>query len=242
MRATMRTGWSPVSGNVCISISSRPTPRKCGVFLSATCPRTGPRNGSRACHWARRLSTRCCPSATRRRSPASSVVAVSDDGTETVYEASAVISSMPMTALLGAMNPPVPPTVAKAVKDLHYRDFLTVALVVPEEFGFPDNWIYVHSPDVKLGRIQNFGSWSPYLVKEGRTCLGLEYFVFEGDEYWTMADEDLVALGKAELARLSLVDPSRVEAGYVVRMPKAYPYYDFEYKANVDVLRAWLAV
>jgi protoporphyrinogen oxidase len=172
---------------------------------------------------------------------ATSVVAVSDDGTETVYDASAVISSMPMTALLGAMNPPVPPAVAQAVRDLHYRDFLTVALVVPAEFGFPDNWIYVHSPDVKLGRIQNFGSWSPYLVKEGRTCLGLEYFVFEGDEYWTMADEDLVALGKAELSRLGLVDPSRVEAGYVVRMPKAYPYYDADYKANVDVLRAWLA-
>src|SRR6266568_6622515 len=172
---------------------------------------------------------------------ATSVVAVSDDGTETDYDASAVISSMPMTALLGAMNPPIPPAVARAVRDLHYRDFLTVALVVPAEFGFPDNWIYVHSPDVKLGRIQNFGSWSPYLVKEGRTCLGLEYFVFEGDEYWTMADEDLVALGKAEVSRLGLVDPNRVEAGYVVRMPKAYPYYDADYKANVDVLRAWLA-
>ncbi len=78
---------------------------------------------------------------------------------------------------------------------LHYRDFLTVALVVPECAGFPDNWIYIHSPDVKLGRIQNFGSWSPYLVKEGRTCLGLEYFVFEGDEYWTMPDDELVKLG-----------------------------------------------
>ncbi|HEX3539720.1 MAG TPA: FAD-dependent oxidoreductase, partial [Acidimicrobiales bacterium] len=172
---------------------------------------------------------------------ATSVIAASEDGTETEYPCSAVISSMPITALLKAMDPPVPPDVKKAADDLHYRDFLTIALVVPEAFGFPDNWIYVHSPDVKMGRIQNFGSWSPYLVKEGRTCLGLEYFVFEGDEYWTMTDEALVELGKKELAVLGLLEPSQVEAGYVVRMPKAYPYYDAEYKANVEVLKDWLA-
>jgi protoporphyrinogen oxidase len=170
-----------------------------------------------------------------------SVVAKSEDGSETVYPCSAVISSMPITALLRSMDPPVPAEVKDAADDLHYRDFLTVALVVPESAGFPDNWIYIHSPEVKVGRIQNFGSWSPYLVKDGKTCLGLEYFVFEGDEYWTMSDEALVELGKRELKLLGLVDPSLVEAGYVVRMPKAYPHYDADYKANVDVLRAWLA-
>jgi protoporphyrinogen oxidase len=171
---------------------------------------------------------------------ATSVVARSEDGSETVYPCSAVISSMPITALLRSMDPPVPAEVKQAADDLHYRDFLTVALVVPESAGFPDNWIYIHSPDVKVGRIQNFGSWSPYLVKDGKTCLGLEYFVFEGDEYWTMSDEALVELGKRELKVLGLVEPSLVEAGYVVRMPKAYPHYDADYKANVDVLRAWL--
>jgi protoporphyrinogen oxidase len=170
-----------------------------------------------------------------------SVVATSADGSETEYPCSAVISSMPITHLLKSMDPPVPAEVKKAADDLHYRDFLTVALVVPEAAGFPDNWIYVHSPDVKLGRIQNFGSWSPYLVKEGRTCLGLEYFVFEGDEWWTMTDEALIELGKRELAVLGLIDPAQVEAGYVVRMPKAYPYYDADYKANVEVLKKWLA-
>jgi protoporphyrinogen oxidase len=169
------------------------------------------------------------------------VVASSDDGTETEFPCSAVISSMPITALLRAMDPPVPDNVRQAADDLHYRDFLTVALVVPESAGFPDNWIYIHSPEVKVGRIQNFGSWSPYLVKDGKTCLGLEYFVFEGDEYWTMGDEALVELGKRELKALGLVDPSLVEAGYVVRMPKAYPHYDADYKDNVDVLRGWLA-
>jgi protoporphyrinogen oxidase len=131
--------------------------------------------------------------------------------------------------------------VLAAADALKYRDFLTVALVVPVEAGFPDNWIYIHSPDVQVGRIQNFASWSPYMVKEGFTCLGLEYFVFEGDELWTMADDDLVALGARELERLGLARAADVSAGYVVRMPKAYPVYDEGYREAVDVLRGWIA-
>ncbi len=182
-------------------------------------------------------------SAQRVRHEGGRAVAVVSEhaGGTTEYPCTEVISTMPLPLLLGAMDPPVPAEVRRAADALSFRDFLTVALVVPEEAGFPDNWIYVHAPEVKLGRIQNFGSWSPYLVKEGRTCLGLEYFVFEGDEIWTMDDTDLVELGKSELAVLGLVDPGRVEAGYVVRMPKAYPTYDDAYKANVDVLRDWLA-
>jgi protoporphyrinogen oxidase len=162
------------------------------------------------------------------------------DGVPTEYAVRSVISSMPLPELLKAMDPPVPAEVLAAAEGLAFRDFLTVALVVPEAAGFPDNWIYVHSPDVRLGRIQNFGSWSPYLVKEGRTCLGLEYFVFEGDDLWDSSDEDLVALGTAELAKLGLIDSDQVEAGYVVRMPKAYPVYDEHYRENVDILRGWL--
>jgi protoporphyrinogen oxidase len=138
------------------------------------------------------------------------------------------------------MDPPVPDDVHRAADGLTFRDFLTVALVVPEADGFPDNWIYIHSPDVRVGRIQNFGSWSPYLIKDGRTCLGLEYFVFEGDDLWDSSDEDLIARGTRELGILGLVDPAAVEAGYVVRMPKAYPVYDDAYKDNVEVLRQWL--
>jgi protoporphyrinogen oxidase len=151
-----------------------------------------------------------------------------------------VISSMPLSALVKAMDPPPPAEVLAAADGLRYRDFLTVALVVPERYAFPDNWIYVHAPEVKLGRIQNFGSWSPYMVKDGRTCLGLEYFVNEGDEWWAMDDDELVARGTEELQRLGLVDPGVVEAGYVVRMPKAYPVYDATYAANVETMRAWL--
>ncbi len=112
---------------------------------------------------------------------------------------------------------------------------------MPESAGFPDNWIYIHSPDVQVGRVQNFGSWSPYMVKDGRTCLGLEYFVNEGDALWESTDAELVALAGRELAELGLVDAGAVTEGYVVRMPKAYPVYDAEYAGHVDTMRAWLA-
>ncbi len=167
-------------------------------------------------------------------------VTAAHDGPETRYECTHVISSMPISGLLRAMDPPVPHDVQAAADGLRYRDFITVALVVPEELGFPDNWIYINDPTVQVGRIQNFGRWSPYLVKDGRTCLGLEFFVNEGDEMWTKPDADLIEQAKRELERIGLVEASDVESGYVVRMPKAYPMYDVTYKENVDTLRRWL--
>jgi protoporphyrinogen oxidase len=152
-----------------------------------------------------------------------------------------VISSMPISELVLAMDPPAPDEVQQAAKGLHYRDFLTVALVVPVDQGFPDNWIYVHDSKVQVGRIQNFGRWSPELVKDGRTCLGLEYFVFEGDELWSMSDAELVELGTRELAATGLATVADVERGYVVRMQKAYPVYDPGYDDRVDVIRRFLA-
>ena len=163
------------------------------------------------------------------------------DGTSVELPVTAVVSSMPLPELVLAMDPWPPEDVRNAAHAIKHRDFLTVALVVPEEDAFPDNWIYVHSPAVKLGRIQNFGAWSPGLVKDGRTCLGLEYFVNEGDDLWRRSDNELITLGKAELATLGLVRPERVQAGYVVRMPKAYPTYDEGYREAVGVLRGWLA-
>lgn len=163
------------------------------------------------------------------------------NGVETTFPCTDVISTMPMGSLLRSMDPPAPEEVIAAANGLTYRDFMTVALVVPLEYSFPDNWIYIHDPGVKVGRVQNFGSWSPYLVKEGRTCLGLEFFVNEGDSMWTKSDEDLIEQGKRELEQLGLADSSKVEAGYVVRIPKAYPVYDEHYKGNVDVLREWIA-
>ena len=156
--------------------------------------------------------------------------------------ASAVISSMPMPELVRAMDPPAPADVLEAADGLSFRDFLTVALIVPESAGFADNWIYIHEPGVRVGRVQNFGSWSPELVKDGYTCLGLEYFVSEGDDLWEAADEDLIALGKAELAKTGLAPAESIQTtGYVVRVPKAYPVYDEGYAERVDVLRGWLS-
>jgi len=168
-------------------------------------------------------------------------VTAETDGVPTRYECSHVISSMPISGLLRAMDPPVPIEVQAAADGLRYRDFITVALVLPEEMGFPDNWIYINDPTVAVGRIQNFGRWSPYLVKDGRTCLGLEYFVNEGDDMWTKPDPRLIEQGKNELCEIGLLnDPENVEAGYVVRMPKAYPMYDGTYKANVETMRKWI--
>jgi protoporphyrinogen oxidase len=163
-------------------------------------------------------------------------------GVTTEYPADHVISSMPFSLLLAAMDPPVPDDVRRAADGLAFRDFLTVALVVPaDKVQWDDNWIYIHAPEVKTMRVQNFGSWSPYMVMDGRNVLGLEYTVHEGDESWNASDDDLVALGTRELEAIGLMTASDVEAGYVVRMPKAYPVYDDVYQANVDVLRSWLA-
>jgi protoporphyrinogen oxidase len=151
-----------------------------------------------------------------------------------------VISSMPLGELVEKLDPPAPAEVLDAARALKHRDFLTVALIVPQDHAFPDNWIYIHDPGVKVGRIQNFGSWSPYMVKDGSTCLGLEYFVFEGDELWEMPDADLVTLATRELAELGLAPEDAVSGGYVVRMPKAYPVYDEAYQGNVTVIREWL--
>ena len=162
------------------------------------------------------------------------------DGKEFEVQCDHVISSMPFSALLRGMDPQPPADVIAAADGLGYRDFMTVALVVPESEGFPDNWIYIHDPGVEVGRVQNFGSWSPYLVKDGKTCLGLEYFVTEGDKLWTSADEDLIELGKKELEALGLSKAQYCEQGFVVRMPKAYPMYDGTYKANVETMRQWV--
>lgn len=162
------------------------------------------------------------------------------EGAEHVVAADEIVSSMPLSSLITALNPPPPPEVLKAAADLHYRDFLTVALVVPEKLGFPDNWIYVHQPGVKVGRIQNFGRWSPSLVHDGYTCLGMEYFVFEGDDLWSAPDEVLVDLAATELEAIGLAQATDICQGYVVRMPKAYPVYDETYAQALSTIRTWL--
>ena len=150
-----------------------------------------------------------------------------------------VISSAPMRELAGRIHP-LPATLPNAL-DLNYRDFLTVALMIRSDDLFPDNWIYIHDPRVKVGRVQNFRSWSPEMVPdEALACVGLEYFCFEGDGLWSASDDDLVALATKELATLGLADPATVVGGRVVRQEKAYPVYDDAYRTNVEEMRGEL--
>jgi protoporphyrinogen oxidase len=153
------------------------------------------------------------------------------------FTAKNVISSAPIRELSAAMTPR--PLSLFHARELKYRDFLTVALIIKSDSDlFPDNWIYIHDPSVKVGRVQNFLSWSPDMVPEaGYACLGLEYFCFEGDGLWSSADEDLVALAKTEIAQIGLVDPALVEDACVVRQAKAYPVYDEDYRDHVLAVR-----
>ena len=162
--------------------------------------------------------------------------------TEREIDADSVITSMPLASLVRILDPAPPPEVLAAAGRLRYRDFLTVGLVVERERMFPDHWIYVHSPDVKLGRIQNFKNWSPEMVPDPRrTSLGLEYFVDRGGELWNMDDAALVELGARECETLGLLRREEVSGGTVIRMPRAYPVYDDGYRAAMPVLRRYLA-
>ncbi|WP_370385464.1 NAD(P)/FAD-dependent oxidoreductase [Novosphingobium sp. EMRT-2] len=171
-----------------------------------------------------------------------SATRVDADGTiqgETLIRARHAISSAPMRELATRLHP-LPATTLEANR-LRYRDFLTVALKIRSEDLFPDNWIYIHDSKVKVGRIQNFRSWSPEMVPdETVACVGLEYFCFEGDDLWASSDEALVELATKEMAILGLVRPEQVIGGVVVRQEKAYPVYDDEYAANVAAMRAEL--
>ena len=161
-------------------------------------------------------------------------------GGETI-EAGQVISSLPLRATVDITRPLPPAEVREAARGLRYRDFLTVALVLDGDDLFPDNWIYIHEPGVRVGRIQNYRSWSPWMVPDqSKACVGLEYFCFEGDDLWTMSDDELVELASRELEQLGLASRSKVERGYAVRVPKAYPMYDKDYEDRVAAIRSWL--
>jgi protoporphyrinogen oxidase len=157
------------------------------------------------------------------------------DGKTEHFTARHVISSAPVRELVQKLSPkPISLLHARA---LRYRDFLTVALMLDKPSPFDDNWVYIHDPSVKVGRVQNFGSWSPEMAPEGMACLGLEYFCFEGDGLWTMSDEDLIALAKREAEKVGLIAASDVVDGCVVRQAKAYPVYDEAYRDHMDMIR-----
>ncbi len=152
-----------------------------------------------------------------------------------------VVSSLPLRTTVGIAKPKAPDSVRDAARGLRYREFLTVLLVIQSDDLFPDNWIYIHQPGVRVLRIQNFKSWSPWMVPNATDAsIGMEYFCFEGDELWSMADDDLVAMASREIEQLHLARADKVKFGFVARVHKAYPIYDVEYASRVATIRGWL--
>jgi protoporphyrinogen oxidase len=150
-------------------------------------------------------------------------------------------STLPVRELIQKMDPAPPASVQVAAGRLKYRDFITVALIINRAKLFPDNWIYIHDPRVKVGRMQNFKNWSPDMVPDPeKSCVGLEYFCFEGDGLWGMSDTSLVELARQEIVALGLVRAEEIEDGTVARMPKAYPVYDSTYKEALMTIREFL--
>ncbi len=169
-----------------------------------------------------------------------SITTESTNGRRT-YRADHFISTMPLAQLVSALDPPAPASVVASASGLRYRAFITVALILDQAEVFPDNWIYIHDPGVKVARIQNFKNWSAEMVPDPRlTMLGLEYFCSEDDALWSASDQQLIAIAKHEIAALGLAESSKVIDGAVVRQGKAYPMYDHDYRANVAEVRAFL--
>ncbi|MFM2355498.1 MAG: hypothetical protein RLZZ528_1234 [Pseudomonadota bacterium] len=151
------------------------------------------------------------------------------------------VNTMALRDLIHCIDPPPPPEVVEAANKLKYRDFLIVTLVLDHADPFKDNWIYIHSPNVKVGRIQNFRAWSKELLPNQDTAsIGMEYFCQKGDGLWTMSDEDLRKLASAELEQLGLAKATDVIGAAIIRQPKAYPVYDGEYREALDVLEGWI--
>lgn len=169
-------------------------------------------------------------------------VEVEQGGEIRTIEAENFVSSMPVTLLLKCLYPQPPDRVLNAAKSLSYRDFLIVALIIDAQDLFPDNWIYIHSGDFKVGRIQNFKNWSSKMVPDlSKTCLGMEYFCSEGDDIWELSEQELIALATKEVDGLGLAKASLVEDGTILRQKKAYPVYDRNYYQHLQVIRDYLA-
>jgi protoporphyrinogen oxidase len=162
-------------------------------------------------------------------------------GELTEFSAEDVISTMAIRDLVNALDPAPPEDVLRAANRLRYRDYLTVVLIVNRAAVFPDNWIYIHSPEVKLGRIQNYKNWSPHMVPDpSRSSLGLEYFMWDHDAEWGWPHERLIDTGIHECAQIGLIEPREVDDGTVVRMTKAYPVYDRTYQQSLAMVRRYL--
>lgn len=185
-----------------------------------------------------RLKERCV--SLRHREGRVESVLTRSNGDLWEYEVEAVLSSIPLSELVLCLDPEAPEDVLAAARRLRYRDLVVVALMTTEAQPFADNWIYLHDPGTRAGRVQNYGAWSEAMAPPGTTCLGVEYFCFQGDDIWRMPSEQAVALAKEELARIGLLDPAKVFDGVKVLVPRAYPMYDEGYDEAVATVRAYV--
>ncbi|MEM9797433.1 MAG: NAD(P)/FAD-dependent oxidoreductase [Pseudomonadota bacterium] len=184
-------------------------------------------------HWVQKLE--------RDGNRITAAIVKTPDGETKRVEADHFINSMALDDLIGAIDPPPPAHVVAAAEKLKYRDFLIVALLLDDPDPFPDNWVYVHSGDVRVGRIQNVRAWSRAMVpNDSQASIGMEYFCNVDDEMWAMEDADLIKMAGGELEALSLGRADKVVDGKVIRQPKAYPVYDTEYKEAVDTISDWI--
>ena len=167
---------------------------------------------------------------------------VKSDKTSTFGPYQHVISSAPLSSVITSLNISLPEEAYVAASNLTYRDFILVALILRPNPTFPDQWLYIHDPNLKVGRIQNFQNWSPDMVDgSGRRCYGMEYFCFEGDDLWNLADEALIQLATKEVVALGLAETEDVLDGCVVRQSKAYPVYDENYEARIKTIKDTLS-
>ncbi len=156
-------------------------------------------------------------------------------------EADEFLNTMAVRDLIHCMNPPPPQEVIDAANRLKYRDFMIVTLVLDHADPFPDNWIYIHGEDVKVGRIQNFRAWSKdMMANEDQASIGMEYFLNWDEPMWEMDDQDLIKMAGEELEKIGLAPAASVVDGAIIRQPKAYPVYDSEYADALDVIKKWL--
>ncbi|WP_171102180.1 NAD(P)/FAD-dependent oxidoreductase [Ruegeria sp. HKCCD7255] len=158
-----------------------------------------------------------------------------------IEEGDTFFNSMGLRDLIHSMDPPPPAEVVAAADRLKYRDFMIVTLVLDHADPFPDNWIYVHEPEVRVGRIQNFRAWSQDMMADKtKASIGMEYFLNDDEEMWHTDDKELVAMAARELERVGLAPAKSVIDGAIIRQPKAYPVYDAEYMEALEVIQTWL--
>jgi protoporphyrinogen oxidase len=167
-------------------------------------------------------------------------IAVRTNGSQIEHVVDGILSTLPLGELVLALDPPPPAEVIRAARHLRHRALCVVALILDQPESFKDNWVYIHDPGTRAARVQNFGAWSEDLVLPRTTCLGVEYFCFEGDDIWELPGEAAVSLARKELARIGLIDPADVVDGVKISVPKAYPIYDADYRKAVAVLRSYL--